>query len=415
MIKKLIIAKFLCSCAIGMSQKIDSVTVSSGYQNQVWYSLENGIEKTQAKDDWDLGFEISGYAASVIANTQKSNFLLYKSPYSVLQFSTIDTTAINTWKKLYNSDTTWSEGALNSTRNLQNQFDLGWGTYDMNTHFVNGDSCYVVKISSTLYKKFYIENLAGGNYTLVVSNLDGSEEKSIVLKKSDFKNKNFGYVNLTSGEIIDREPETSSWDLTFTRYTSMLNSNGTIIPYNVVGVLQNSGVSVSQIDTVSNFDQFQNTTTSLSNNISTIGYDWKTFDLATNQWILAPNTVYIVKDKKGNLWKIQFIGFEGSASGKIKFKKELLNVTSLESENLFQTALSVFPNPAITQEEINFKNNSGEEITLNIYNPEGAIVYTTNLSNSHFSLNTNNFKSGIYTLKYTHKNTLNTQKLIIVK
>ena len=45
--------------------------------------------------------------------------------------------------------------------------------------------------------------------------------------------KNFIYFSLTTGEVLDNEPDSESWDLVFTKY------HDESIPYIVTGVLTN--------------------------------------------------------------------------------------------------------------------------------------------------------------------------------
>ena len=80
---------------------IDTVSVGAGYSNQKWYSLQNDELGTQSKDNWDIAFEISGYTASILANVQKTNFAVYRAPYSVSQYATVDTAGISVWPMLY--------------------------------------------------------------------------------------------------------------------------------------------------------------------------------------------------------------------------------------------------------------------------------------------------------------------------
>jgi hypothetical protein len=337
------------SLQVLQAQETVSVSVGAGYQNQTWYSLQNGVQATQAKDNWDLGFEITGYSASIIANTQKPNFVLYKAPFSVLQWNGLDTTGISTWKPLYNSDSSWALGALNTTANLSNQFDLGWGLYDLNTHFVVGDSCYVLKLSTTGYKKLMIDNLANGAYNFTFADLDGSNEQQATIAKSAYTGKNFAYFNLTENKALDREPSTTAWDLTFTRYTAMLSSGGTTIPYPVVGILQNKGVTVAQANNVTDVATYNAYTShTFATAINEIGSDWKGFDLNSNQWLIVRDTCYFVKDKSNKIWKLLFTGFSGSATGDFRFTKEALTTTAIVDHHGVETArFAVYPNPAV--------------------------------------------------------------------
>ena len=402
--------KLLSTLFLGISLQVlkaqegVSVSVGTGYQNQTWYSLQNGVQGTQSKDNWDLGFEITGYSASIIANTQKPNFVLYKAPFSVLQWNVLDTTGINTWRALYNSDSSWALGALNTTANLSNQFDLGWGLYDLNTHFVVGDSCYVVKLSATGYKKLMIENLANGAYNFTFADLDGNNEQQATIAKSAYTGKNFAYFNLTENKALDREPASTAWDLTFTRYTSMLSSGGATIPYPVVGVLQNKGVTVAQANNVADVVTYNDYTShTFATAINEIGYDWKSFDLSSNQWLIVKDTCYFVKDKSNKIWKLLFTGFGGSTTGDFRFTKEALTTTAiLDDHGVEKARFAVYPNPALgDQFEVLFGAEMlNTNLEASIIDLDGTVHTTEHISLiaglSRLTMDVSDLKSGVY-------------------
>src|SRR6188768_4532289 len=97
------------------AQVSDTVSINPGYTHQVYYSLQNG--KTPAVDntDWELGFQIRGFAASIIINS-KNNVHLYRANKSAAQWTSMmvaDTTGIlNSTYELNNSDSTWDMGAF---------------------------------------------------------------------------------------------------------------------------------------------------------------------------------------------------------------------------------------------------------------------------------------------------------------
>ncbi|MBL7937073.1 MAG: hypothetical protein JNM51_14795, partial [Bacteroidia bacterium] len=300
---------------------IDTVSVGAGYSNQKWYSLQNDEQGTQPKDNWDIAFEISGYSASILANVQKTNFAVYKTPYSVAQYATLDTTGINTWPLLYNSDTTWTVGAFNKGAISSNPNDLGWGVYNSSNHIITGDSCYVIKLSSTSYKKIKINDLNGGIYSFDYANIDGTSAQSQSITKSNYTGKNFAYFDLTNNVAVDREPISANWDLTFVKYISFVPT-----PYGVTGVLSNKGVTVAQADNVNAPVTYNSWYAHTFNTaINTIGYDWKEINMTTFAWDIKLDTVYFVKAKTGDIWKLRFTKFSGSSTGNFIFSKEKLS------------------------------------------------------------------------------------------
>src|SRR5437868_11109727 len=95
---------------------VDSVSIQPSYTNQTFYSMPNGTLSTVSNTDWDLGFQIRGFAASIIINS-KNNVHLYKTNKDVSQWASMsvaDTTGLlNPSDELLNSDTSWDWGAFN--------------------------------------------------------------------------------------------------------------------------------------------------------------------------------------------------------------------------------------------------------------------------------------------------------------
>ena len=60
----------------------------------------------------------------------------------------VDTSQMAGWPALYNSDTTWLNGAFD--RNATGHPDYGWGVYNSQTHDVIGDSIFIIKLKTVL-------------------------------------------------------------------------------------------------------------------------------------------------------------------------------------------------------------------------------------------------------------------------
>ena len=138
----------------------DSVIIGAGYTGQVYYNLQNGAYPAVSNTDWDLGFQLRGFAASITINS-KNNVHLYRADKDISEWNTMmpsDTTGIlNSNYELFNSDKSWDFGAFNNTNDTTNAFDLGWGVYDFATHIISGDSLYFIKLSNGTYKKLWLE------------------------------------------------------------------------------------------------------------------------------------------------------------------------------------------------------------------------------------------------------------------
>lgn len=421
--KKIVLSLAIGSLAALQSNAqvvIDTVSVGAGYSNQKWYSLANDEQGTQAKDNWDLAFEISGYTASILGNVQKTNFAIYKAPYSIAQYATIDTAGVNGWPVLYNSDTTWSAGAFNRTAILSNPNDLGWGTYNSSTHIITGDSCYVVKLSPASYKKLKLVDLNGGVYSFEYANIDGSNAQSQTITKSNYPGKNFAYFDLTNNAAIDREPVSANWDLTFVKYISFVPSGpGTVSPYGVTGVLSNKGVTVAQANNVASPDTYNNWSAHTpATAINEIGYDWKEINMSTFAWDIKMDTVYFVKAKTGDIWKLHFTKFTGSSSGNFIFSKEKLSTVGIQDLKGNVSRVSLYPNPSSGNRTTLLFATEAQlpDVSVSVVDINGKLISTEKLvvasGFNRYELNTANLESGIYVIQLTAGANTVTQKLI---
>lgn len=400
---------------------IDTVSVGAGYANHKFYSLKNDEQGTQSKDNWDIAFEINDITSSVLANTQKANFAVYRAPYSIANYGTLDTAGIATWPVLHNSDETWSIGAFNRGAIASNPMDLGWGIYDMNTHYVTGDSCFVVKLSTTSYKKLKIVSLIGGVYTFEYANINGSSSQTMTINKSGYTGKNFVYFDMTSNTALDREPVSTNWDLMFGRYVAFVPAGpSSVAPYAVAGVLTNKSVKVLQVDndptpaatTAANF-QLSN----FSSNISTIGHDWKS--VVGMGWAITNDTLYFVADKKGDIWKMRFTGFGGSSNGNYIFSKEQMTITGInDAEGNLISRFTVYPNPSNAGfVNLLFSSELQSDVTISLSDLNGRTLSsekaTIDGGLNSYRLSTEGLSSGVYFVKVIAGSTASIQKIVI--
>jgi hypothetical protein len=212
---------------------------------------------------------------------------------------------------LFNSDTTWADGAFNM--NATGHPNYGWGVYGEMTHNLAGVVLYIMKTRNGDFKKIWIENKMSveQKYTFSYSDLDGTNKQTVTLDCAG-KNKNFMYYSVDSGAEVDREPETNMWDIVFTKYVDKS------INYPVTGCLQNIGVTAREsLDTDPLSESMP--ITGYMTNISTIGSDWKNIDMATYQYSIDDTRVFFVKDQNDKIYRITFKTFEGSSTGNLSF------------------------------------------------------------------------------------------------
>ncbi|MBL7950599.1 MAG: T9SS type A sorting domain-containing protein [Flavobacteriales bacterium] len=369
----------ILSAATAGAQTTVTVTSGAGNATQTFYSLENGVQGTAVLADWDLAFEINSFNSSILVNTAKG-LAAFETPVAIGDWATLTEANEANWTSILNSEEDWSAGALTNGNNLAQPdgLNLGWGEYNMNTHTVAGTKIYVVKLVDESYKKLRINSLATSTYSFTYSDMDGSNEQTASLVKTAFAGKNFGYFSFTTGTTLDLEPAAATWDLLFTKYTSVIMAPDPTA-YPVAGVLQNKDVLAMQVDGVPTDDATWNSA-DLSASINVIGYDWKTFNMTTFQYEYATDRTYFVQDRSFNIWKVIFTAYGGSSTGDMTFTQELVSSTRVGERSFNQLVL--YPNPA-TNGQLNMV--LGSEVTngqLNIMDRAGRLVRTQRVNSA---------------------------------
>ena len=324
--KKIVIAAALFTTINGISQQVDdNVSVQTGYTNQVYYSFQNGEVSNVINNDWDIAFDVSTFGAGIRTNGQVG-IELYTTPYDTTQWANIDTTGMDNWIVNLDSDKNWGEGAFNADYDVNNSSDLGWGLYSSITHFIVGNKTFILKYADGSVKKIWIKLLASGNYTFVYSDLDNTNVINQTITKSTYTGKNFVYYSLTSDSEIDTEPNSSDWDIVFTKYVTEV---GPGMPYAVTGVLLNNGVTAYKDATVETNNATFNNSIGLETDINTIGYNWKSYDFNAGGYVLDDSATYFVQTVDGDIWSIGFTGFDGSITGNMHLQSNKSNLQTL--------------------------------------------------------------------------------------
>jgi hypothetical protein len=303
----------------------ETITMGSGYANDVFYSLSTGVVATVPRTNWDIAFQTGSRSSTIIINGGAAMKLYTYPNGDISSWNSVNTTGIGTWKALNNSDTTWSLGAFE--RNALGHPDYGWGIYNSVTHDVVGDSLFVIQLQDQSYRKIWIKKKASvdNKYIFQFANIDGSGSILDTVDCKPYTGKNFIYYSFATKDVVNREPDKDAWDFVVTKYIEMIpDGTGGKVPYPVIGVLTNTGIKSAQLDNV-NVTSNDFSSAKFVTAISEIGSDWKTFNMSTNQWSLTSSRVYFIKNKGLSVFKIVFTGYEGSTTGILKFDKTKLN------------------------------------------------------------------------------------------
>jgi hypothetical protein len=392
------------------AQVYDIISMGSQYALDEYYSLENGNVKTVIRTDWDISFFTKATSPGISINGG-AGIKLYVYPYTdTTYWNNVDTTGLSTWPELINSEDSWEKGAF--VQNASGYPDYGWGVYDSITHVLKGDSIFIIKLMNGNFMKIWIveKQTISNIYTFRFSNLDGSNEHTIILDCGPYVDKNFIYYSLENNTILDRDPTSDSWDFLFTKYNAT-QPNGAF--YIVTGILTNVGIETIRMEGVD--PAIENWgTLPFEDSISNIGFNWKYFDLGAMQYYIVDSLVYFVQNHKGDVYKLVFDGFDGMSTGNAYITKKLIigvGVDELSKMN----SIDLYPNPANESIFINIDVNDNSNAGVRVTDMLGHVVYTTEIynKNAQLMIPVNTWNNGIYLVSVTNGDQIISKKIVI--
>jgi hypothetical protein len=293
---------------------VKTIEMTQYYTNQVYFDLENGAEvSVNNKNEWDLGFECSEDGSHIILNT--SAFMVAANTHSKEFEQVFDTTGLQ-----WNFDK--SDGDLDSTA-------IGsWFSFEQNdsvySHFV-----YIINRGYTDLgtlrglKKIQFDSLVNRTFYFKFANLDGTDEHHVTVQKDPAVS--FACFTFDEGgQQLFFEPPADTWDLLFSQYTTLLfTDEGIPYPYLVTGVLLNRKNVEAALDTINDFASLNLSMIEgldFSTNLDLIGYDWKELVGDVNSgnvsYTIVPGRSYIIKNRKGFIFKLRFTGFYNNVGEK---------------------------------------------------------------------------------------------------
>lgn len=409
-------------CAHAQTVITDTVVLGAGYANQVWYSLENDEQGTAVKDNWDIGFDIIEITSSLHINTHGGAKLWnYPKGDKSVYGTALDTNGLNGWQERFNSPYTWAAGAMGHYADPGNPFDLDWGQYDLNTHIVSGDSVYIIQLTNGDYKQLFIEKLTSGTFYFKYADLDGSNEVSEQVNKSQFTDKSLGYYSIVNKTTVNREPNRDKWELSFMQYADYAGPT----MMTVTGVLHNRGreIKVAQADKVNDaatYMAFQGH--AFFPDINMIGYDWKTYDYINDVYAVSDSTVYFMSIEKENvgedIWKLRFTGFS-KTDGSFIFDKQKLQTASVSDAKGNTATIALAPNPSNggNVQVVYSLSGSNENAMLSVTDLTGKTVLVQQLNNNSglhtYTIPSSALRSGMYIVSVSTVGGRVQQKLVV--
>lgn len=410
---------FLNSSLYG--QTTHSFSAGAAYVNSQYYNLATDVTTDVSHSTWDIAFSVIGgtdagifinEAASLAGTAPK----LYTIPNKVFSDNIV---VADLGAELKNTEASWTEGAFNSIKVISNWADYGWGLYNLTNHQVEGTTLYAVELANGNYKKLFIDQLAAGVYSFRYADFDGTNLQQKTIDKSAYPNQTLAYFSFTTNSTAMVEPSTG-WDWVFTRYETTLYSGGAPMPYAVTGILTNQNVEAILVDGINPNTVDASNYTTTADSLSIVGHDWKTYDFV-NGWEVDVDRVYFVKTADSNLYKIQFVDFQGSSTGQGTFVKTYIGQwTSIDpiDKNSPLEQFQVFPNPASDHINLTFSlEQAQEKIQVQLKDVLGRLLFETTIKGASgfnaLEFNVSNIEAGNYILTLQSNQILKSHSLII--
>lgn len=414
MIKGIITVLLVSAFTIAYAQRTEHLSYGAGYANDIYYKLSDGSVTTVPNNNWDIAIESASFSANIIIN-EGAGVRLYEYSTDTTDWSTLDTTGFAfDANLLLNSKDDWEEGAF--VQNATGHPDYGWGAYTL-THEVKGTDLYIILLRDGSYKKLVIDIMkTTGEVEFHYANLDGSNRVNAVLQKPNYSTKYMGYYDMQLDVAVDREPVKGDWDIVFTRWVEEL-APGFYQP--LTGALTDRNVKIAKVADVDT-NTFDFNAYPYDSSITTIGYDWKSFDMGTFQYVIEDSLVFFVKTDDTTAYKVIFKSFAGSSTGDFSFSvSQAVHISVPEFESNL-SGLKMYPNPANNNVNFEFDNVAeANEVQIDIYSIYGQVVVSKTIGlNSGMNtvqLNNLNLPTGNYIANLTVNGVSMQEKLVITQ
>lgn len=424
----------------------DTANMTGAYAKNVYYSLQNGTVKTEDANNWDIAIRTNVMSVGIFANHAVNGIKVYPltGVSAAARFGTslvADTVGVAVEANaLYNSLETWEVGAFNMDADGTNQFDYGWGLYDLNTHTISGDKIYLVKTATAAYQVWIKEDaaaLTNAHWTFKVATINGT---NAVTKEfdinPDYSGKLFAYYNLSTGAFVNRDPAGSTWDFVLTKYNEPISMGpGAPVMYPVTGILSNENRGVYELHDVAALNATWDSATMYNHfdsAINVIGRDWKTSSFANGVYTLD-TAAYFMQIPNGDVWQFEFthasLGSTGDPNilpGRVGLRKRKVYSkpvtpppTGVAEINAFVSNTLVVPNPAeggASNLLIDAKKDI-QQAKITITDLSGRVVTTSTRSIKagfqQVRLDVSAYPAGIYLVNLSGTGFSTTQKLVV--
>jgi hypothetical protein len=230
-----------------------------------------------------------------------------------------------------------------------------------------------------------------------------------------YRNVNFVYYSFSSSALLEREPDTASWDILFTKYMAKQPDSSM---YPVVGVIDNFKVYAHEFYPVGpDFSDWASNP--LDSAKSPIGWEWKSFDMNSFTWTVADSTTFFAHSRNKDIYELVFTKYDGSSTGKIVFDKKAASLSGIPGIKPGQAEISVYPNPVKDQLNIVLGDEIRGTVIVSVFDLTGRQVFVSRQEASgnvlSLILPQSTVCSGLHLLKIVTRSGIYTTKFLVSK
>jgi hypothetical protein len=292
--------------------RYETIALGDDYNNQVFYSLiDTTSVSSNSYKDWSLGF-YCGDDASYIRLNAAANMWVIKT--NSTDFSTSFGSVYNeTDKKFDGSHGLDNLLAIDMYMNIGTSTDTVFNPLEV--YLIHpGIDAEGNELGS--YKKFMFLGLYYDSYLIRYANLDGTDDHKVLLPKN--ANLNFISYSFASHNTVNIEPDKTTWDILFSRFTDTVYTTDLtdfLVGYAVTGAYLNQNSVKAYLEESIPFKDINSSNidvNKLSTKLNVIGHDWKMF---SDQYYIFLNKSYVISDREGRLFKLRFLSFYDDLTG----------------------------------------------------------------------------------------------------
>ncbi len=319
---KSMILKFSEIISQSNEMQLDGGSGGAEAVNSVYVELSTNTQTPIRRDSWNLGFN-NGSEFRVILNYTLANAMGQELPKNNLN----DVTPADTVGMVLKSS--FSPGDLNKVDDASGDLtktvikEISANDADNKVYILNlagimdPNQEYDPRNSPEKWVKIRV--LRNGNgYTLQYADIADTDFKTInISKKSGYQ---FSFVSLLTGNEVVAMPAQKHWDIQWGKfsYFTAFGASNIYYPYSDMVMINNrDGVTAAEIMTSEvSYDEYSESninTTTFSNDRAVIGSKWRVAGQSGSN--VLTDRFYVIKDTKGNYYKLKFISFTESDGG----------------------------------------------------------------------------------------------------